>query len=381
MRASSGAFRPRGFEEQVFWGRRMPLNSEAQFLSNNQLAAGLLENMPNRLQFLQVFPFYQIKGSSLTYVRTPALTFADPIGFCDDIPDHTKIPQEPVDFKMAELAAHFEISYKGADIMCETNQLFDLEKGLAIRQLLYRFSEQFEIGNMGLNPNTFNGLLQIADPAKLINLNCMPLTIQHLDNAKGLVRTNNGYAGVIITNQLGYEFLRKTHYNVGTIPQQIQMMVPDPMNGTKAQTVTAVDGWPVYINDKQPVVECVAEGTVTIAGKKMPKMKPKKGAKPVILEPGAISKMVAESVIVPFATNIWFAVLGWNHLHGILPYCTEDTMFKVRRTIRPDNSKDVGHVVFPVGIALGSQCALAGILNATHPVVGDIIINNGGVTA
>jgi hypothetical protein len=360
-------------------GGLMPLNSEARFLSNDYLAAGLLENMPNRVQFLTVFPFYQINGSSLTYVRTPELAFADAIDFCEPIPEHTKLPQEPVNFKMADLATHFEISYRGQDVFCETNDLFKVEKGLAIRQLLYRFSFDFEQGDHAADQRRFDGLLKIVSPHKVVDLQCRPLTIQNLDVAKGLVRTNNGYAGVIITNQLGYEFIRKTHYNVGTIPQQVQIMVPDPLNGTKAQTVTAFDGWIVYINDKQPVIECVQDGTHTVAGKKMPRLKPKKGAKPKVLEPNAVTAAALSGEILPFATNIWFAILGWNHLHGIIPACADPTMFKLRQTIRPDDSKDVGHVTWPVGIALGSQCALAGILNATHPVVGDVIINNGGV--
>jgi hypothetical protein len=299
------------------------------------------------------------------------------IGFCDDIPDHTKQPDEPVNFKMAELATHFEVSYKGQDIFCETNDLFKVEKGLAIRQLLYRFSEQFEIGDSTLNPNTFDGLLKIVSPDKVLDLQCQPLTIQHLDMAKGLVRTNNGYAGVIITNQIGYEFIRKAHYNVGSIPETIEIMVPDPMNGVRPQKVTSFDGWIVYINDKQPVIPCIpAEEVKLSSGRKVQTFKPKKGAKPFVMEP----KQYAETLLTlpTVATNIWFAVLGWNHLHGIIPACADETMFKTRQTIRPDNSKDVGHVVFPTGIALGSQCALAGILNATHPMVGDIIINNGG---
>lgn len=339
----------------------MPLNAESQFLSNDFLAAGLLENVPNRLQFLKVFPFYQIKGSSLKYVRTPQIAFAEQIGFCDDILEHTKLPDEPVEFKMSELATHFEVAYKSADVFCDVNPLFKLEQDLAIRQLLYRFAEQFETGDSGLNPNTFDGLRKIVSPDKVIDLACSPLDIQALDRAKGLVRTNNGYAGVIITNQLGYEFLRKTHYHVGSIPESVPFEVPDPMNGTKMQQATAFDGWVVLINDKQPVIECEE---VLVAGKKV--MQPKKGAKPKILEPEDLAKF--QNQVPPFATNIWFAILGWNHLHGIIPSCTEETMFKLRKTIRPDNSKDVGHIVFPSGIALGSQCALAGVINATHPV-------------
>lgn len=302
----------------------MPLGGEARFLSNNLLAQGLLENFPNRLQFLTVLPFFGIKGNSLTYVRTPELTFADTIGFCDRIPEHTKLPERPVDFPMAELATHFEVCYKSQDIFSDTNDQVAVQQGLAIRQLLYRFGEQFEIGNTQNNPNTFKGLKQLVNPSKVIDLGGAPLTIEHLDQAKGLVRTNNGYAGVIITNQLGYEFIRKAHYNVGIIPETAEIAVPDPLNGMRMQKVTSFDGFIVYINDKQPVMR-------------------------------------------QSRTNIWFAILGWNHLHAIIPESVGENMFVSRTTIRPDSSQIVTHVTWPVGLALGSQSALAGILNAAEP--------------
>jgi hypothetical protein len=91
--------------------------------------------------------------------------------------------------------------------------------------------------------------------------------------------------------------------------------------------VTAFDGWPVLLNDEQPALECSEQGT-----------------------------------------NIWFAMLGWGYLHGILSDCAGEDMFIQRETIRPDDSKEVAHVILPAGLALGSAGALAGIVNATEPV-------------
>ena len=142
---------------------------------------------------------------------------------------------------------------------------------------------------------------------------------------------------------------------------QFELLTTGSLTPAALQQVTAFDGWVVLINDKQPVIPCEA---VEVLGKKV--IKPMAGAKPKILEPEDLAKLDVDPI--PFATNIWFAVLGWDHLHGIVPACSDETMFKTRKTIRPDNSKDVGHVVFPVGLALGSQCALAGVLNVTHPI-------------
>ncbi len=295
----------------------MPLNSEARFLSNDFLAPGLLEAFPNRLQFMSVFPFYPIHGDSLTYVCTPELAFGTPLGFCDAIPEHTKLPDEPHNFPMIELATHFEVSYKAQDVLCQTNDQYEVQKGLAIRQLLYRFSEQFVIGDSTADPNTFDGLDKLVDPANVINNACFPLSIETMDKAKGMIKSNNGYGGVIITNQLGYEQIRRAHYDVGTKPDTELIAVPDPAGGTRLQQVTKFDGWIVYINDKQPNGVCQTEH----------------GPEP--------------------SADIWFAQLGWNHLHGIIPDCVGESMFVERRTIRPENSKDVGHITWPVGIALG----------------------------
>jgi len=294
----------------------VPLNEEARILSNDFLAPGLLEASPNRLQFLTVFPFYPIHGDSLTYVCTPELAFATPIGFCDDIPEHTKLPGEPRKFPMVELATHFEVSYKAQDVFCQTNDHYAVQKGLAIRQLLYRFAEQFEIGDSTVDPNTFDGLRKLVHPDQVIDLACAPLTLEVMDQAKGKVRSNNGYGGAIITNQLGYEQIRRAHYDAGLEPDTEVIAVPDPAGGTRMQQVTKFDGWIVYINDKQPNGICETPS----------------GPEP--------------------STNIWFAQLGWNHLHGIIPDCVGDSMFVERRTIRAENSKDVGHITWPVGIAL-----------------------------
>ena len=89
----------------------------------------------------------------------------------------------------------------------------------------------------------------------MIDPHCDPLTIEHLDQAKGLVRTNDGYAGVIITNELGYEFVRKAHYDVRTIPETVEISVPDLEGGTRMQRV--ILGWNHPLHGI--ILDCIGE--------------------------------------------------------------------------------------------------------------------------
>jgi len=283
----------------------MALNAPAQFLSILELTKGLLENSPKRLQHLKVFPFHYVEGDGLRYVRTPELTPGSIIGFGDPIPDNTTIPDEPITFSMSELSTSCIISYKGQDIHSYTNNLVELEKILATRQLLYKFSEQLESGTNG-----FLGLNQLIEPRNVIDLNGNTLKLEDLDRAKALIRVHEGEYGVIFTNQPGYAAIRNAYYNINQIPPVI--------NGH-----SSFDGWQIYINDFQPT-HCINE-------------------KPT--------------------THIWFASLGRDALHGIIPENIGDNMFVTRETIRTEGSEIVVHKTWPVGLALGSQAALASVKN------------------
>lgn len=283
----------------------MALNAQAQFLSILELTKGLLENSPKRLQHLEVFPFHYVEGDSLRYIRTPELTPASIIGFGDPIPDNTTIPDEPITFPMSELATSFLVAYKGQDIYSYTNDLVKLEEHLATRQLLYKFSEQLESGSNG-----FLGFTQLIKPSNVVDLNGNDLKLEDLDCAKSLIRVKEGESGVIFTNQPGYEQIRKAYYNRNQIPPVIDGK-------------SSFDGWKIYINDLQPT-HCIKDKSTT---------------------------------------HIWFASLGTDALHGIIPENVGDNMFVTRKTVRTEGSEIVVHKTWPVGLALGSQAALASVKN------------------
>jgi hypothetical protein len=166
-----------------------------------------------------------------------------------------------------------------------------------------------------------------------------------LDRAKELVRTNDGRCVVIFTSSIGKRAIHGAHWERGVNPEYEAMSFPSPDGNTKMQQVLKFDGAPVHINDLNQVFEC-------------------KGNKPGRLIPPEHA-LNLDGFDPPATTNIWFFVLGQGNLHGIMPEKARSII--VRSTILADASTLVYHVTMPVGIALGSVCALSVIKNATIP--------------
>ncbi|HDR3658547.1 TPA: hypothetical protein QCO67_005091 [Bacillus cereus] len=282
----------------------MPLNQQGSFLSNDYLAEGLIEKAPKRIP-LSLIPFYAIRGKQLRYVRTPELVPAKMIEFGEAIPDQTTLPEEPVVIPLVEFATKFEYSLKTEDTCSDINNIFEIECAAAIRRIGYRICKELHSGSGG-----FQGFEQHISSANLIDLNGAPLTLEALDQAINKICTQNGEPGIIITNSVGQERMRKAHYDRHILPKEV--------NGH-----LVVGGWVTYINDMQPVCGIG------------PNMK----------------------------TSIWFVQLGPEGLYGIVPEHVGENMFVIRQTPRVDQSQMSVQVTFPANLVLGSPGALSGITN------------------
>lgn len=326
------------------------IGANAALLSNDVLAKWLIEDFPFRIQLAPVFPFHPIGGDRLRYATTPVLNLADSIDFAAPIADDTKYPNDPNRlFSFAELATHFRITYKAQDIFSSNvNDQTAVQMALAIRELLYRYWRMFESGD-ATNPGEFNGLLQLVDPWKTIDLNCQPLTLEILEQGKELVRTNDGRCVVIYTSSAGKRAIHAAHWVRGLPSCYQEMSFPNPAGGTQTQEVLIFDGAPVYVCDLNQVARF--------------EFSPNGDPNLIILAPEE-TLTVRDSKL---ATNIWFFVMGENNLHGITPAPLGSSIFVTRSTILPDGSTIVYHVTMPAGIALGSVCALAVIKNAAIP--------------
>lgn len=316
--------------------------SNSQLLSNDVLAKGLIEDFPFRIQLAQVLPFYPISGHALRYANTPALKPGVALDFNESIPVDTKHPNDCNRvFPIAELATQFRIAYKAQDVFSSNvNDQTAVQMKLAIRELLYRFWILFETGD-ATKPGEFDGLQQLVDPGQVLDLNYQTLTLEALDEAKEMVRSNNGRGIVMFTSSLGKRAIHAAHWQRGVTPHYHESWVPCPCEcpdeEDRYERFLSFDGAPVYINDLSPTVQ---------------------------LEHSDEHSLPPEPAQ---AANIWLFTLGKNHLHGIIPDGLESGQFITRSTLLPDGSSLVYHVTMPVAIALGSRASLAVIRNATLP--------------
>lgn len=312
----------------------------AKLLSNDVLAKWLIEDFPFRIQLAPVFPFHPIAGHALRYATTPALRPGIALDFDAEITEDTKLPNECNRvFPLIELATRFHVSYKAQDVFSSNvNDQTAVQMALAIRELLYKFWQLFESGDAA-RPGEFDGLSKLVDPARVLDLDFQPLTLEALEQAKEQVRSNDGRDVVIFTNSVGKRAIHAAHWSRGLEPQYQEITLPCPRD----ERVLSFDGAPVYVNDLNQTL---------LRG-------PDDSEKPLPMTECATGPDAA--------ANIWFFVMGENNLHGITPAALDSGLFVTRSTLLPDGSTLVYHVTLPVGIALGSAASLAVIRNATIP--------------
>jgi hypothetical protein len=328
------------------------IGANARLLSNDVLAKWLLENFPFRIHLAPDFPFYPITGDKLRYANTGVLTPGASIDPCATIPEDTKLPDDPNrEFHFAELATHFRVAYTAQDIFSSNvNEQVSVQLSLAIRELLYKFWTLFERGDRTANPTEFDGLEKLVAAANTFDLLCNELTLEDLDRAIEAVRANDGRCVDIYTSSIGKRAIDAAHWVRGLEPIYEEVDVPCPTGGTRREKVLVFNGARVYVNDLNKVFDATSSCPGTL------------------IAPADIAQYEKDHPDAKLATNIWFLIRGENHLHGLAPASLGNSMFVTRSTILADESCLVYHVTMPVGIALGSQSALAGILNATQPV-------------
>jgi hypothetical protein len=324
-----------------------PIGAQARLLSNDILAKWLLEDFPFRIQLSPIFPFIPVTGDALRYATTGPLTPAVTIGHCGAIAEDTVQPTDPNRVhRFAEIATQFRVCYKAQDIFSSNvNDQVAVQMALAVRELLYQFWTLFESGDSSANADEFDGLLKLVDPANVIDLGCRELSLEDMDRAAEMVRTNDGRCMVIFTNSIGKRAIRAAHYARGLEPGDTEMEFPCPDGSARMQRILAFDGAPVFVNDLNQAFEC----------------KDSKLGKQIF--PDRLGRVDGFSPAI--ASNIWFFVMGEGNLHGITPEQADSII--VRSTILADGSTLVYHVTMPVGVALGSVSALSVIKNATIP--------------
>jgi len=304
----------------------MPLGAAGIRLTNDELAKWLIEDAPVKIQIARVWPFRPVAGDSLSFATTAALTPASPIDQCAAITENTPTPKDPnKNFPYGYLATQFQICYSALDRFSVPNDLIAVYRALAIRQLLYKYFELLDTG-VGANPGEFDSLLRRTPASKALNLAAAIPTLENYDDVFYRVVDNDGQPTAIMGNTRALRRFLSVVYAAGLNPEYDVQEVPDPVTGTRMMKMVSWHGVCWYINDMIP------------------------------------TRVVAAQNV----SNVYFMVLGdhgepgpGHGVTGIIPAPFAGTMFRHRPDQIEGASTYLEKWTWPVGLAVGSDCAVA----------------------
>ena len=140
------------------------LKAEAEKLSNNQLIAGVIEQIIDRNDLMAVLPFAQVNGKAYVYNRENTLAGADWLDPNDAINEGASTFTEVV-AKLRILAGDVDVDKFLQATMGNTNDQMAIQIAQKAKGVAREFSRTLALGNATTNAKEFDGLPQLAAAA------------------------------------------------------------------------------------------------------------------------------------------------------------------------------------------------------------------------
>lgn len=159
------------------------LRAEAEKLSNNQLEAGVIEEIIDKDDLFAVFPFMTIQGKAYVYNRENTLSEGDFIDPVDDTVPEGAATFTEVTAKLRVLAGDVDVDKFLDTTMGDTNNQKAIQIASKAKGLARKFARTLAIGNATTNSKEFDGLPQLVAAAQEIaaGANGAALTFSMLD--------------------------------------------------------------------------------------------------------------------------------------------------------------------------------------------------------
>lgn len=234
----------------------MPLlRAEAEKLSNNQLIAGVIEEVIETDALFDLLPFVQVTGKAYVYDREKGLASAD---FLDP---NEAISEGAVDFeevvaKLRILAGDVDVDKFLAATMGDTNDQVAVQLAAKTKGVARKFSQTLASGDSVANPKSFDGIAKLVTAGQTIDAgaNGAAVSLSMLDELKDAVSLG---ADAFIMRKGTWRAIRQLmRATGGTTPEMIQL----PNFG---KPVPAFDGIPVLVNDFLPGNEVKGSSSTT----------------------------------------------------------------------------------------------------------------------
>ena len=144
----------------------MPLlRTEAEHLSNNQLIAGVIDEIIERDDLFAIMPFLGVNGKAYVYNRETTMGSADFLDPNDPVNESSATFTEVV-AKLRILAGDVDVDKFLASTMGDTNDQMAVQIAKKAKAVARMFHQTLATGNSTTNPKAFDGLRVLSDQAQ-----------------------------------------------------------------------------------------------------------------------------------------------------------------------------------------------------------------------
>jgi len=229
----------------------MPLlKSEAEKLSNNQLIAGVIEEIIDRDATFALLPFVRAEGKAYVYNRETTL------GTVDFLDPNEVVPEGAATF--TEVTAYLRILAGDVDIdkfliqtMSDTSSQVAIQLAAKAKLIKRKFQQTFATGDNGANAKEFDGIVNLVAAGQKIEAgtNGAALSLSMLDELKDAVP--NGVDAFVMRPGTLRAWKQLVRASGGTTPDHMQIQ------NLTGVSVPSHDGVPIIVNEFLPGDETV----------------------------------------------------------------------------------------------------------------------------
>lgn len=212
----------------------MPLlSAQAELLSNNQLVAGVIDEIIDRDDLFSILPFVQTEGKAYVYNRE------NTIGTADWLSPNDAVTESAADFteivaKLRILAGDVDVDKFLQTVLSDSNSQLAVQIAKKAKTVGREFHRALATGNATTNPKLFDGLAQLLVQAQSLaatvggkqivdaGTNGNPLTLSMLDELCDAIP--NG-ADVIVMRRgtiRAFRALLRATYGTDAVMQQLE---------------------------------------------------------------------------------------------------------------------------------------------------------------
>lgn len=231
------------------------LRVEAEKLSNNDLEAGVIEEIIDKEDLLAVLPFMQVQGKAYVYNRENTISegdFLDP----NDTVNEAAADFTEVTSKLRVLAGDVDVDKFLEATMGDTNNQRAVQIAAKAKGMARKFRRTLALGDNAGSPKEFDGVKNLVEVAQTMDsaVNGATLTLSMLDEL--LDGIPNG-ADVLMMRSGTVRALRALLRSAGGLePAHIMME-------NFGRPMLTHNGVPIIVNDFLPINE--VQGTETAA--------------------------------------------------------------------------------------------------------------------